>query len=68
VQTEPSTIPFFLLENLSNVLVYYRELGKIDGERGFMDGHTTYGNRPRIDIKPKIWTDNITKETIPSSV
>ena len=28
--------------------------------RRALKGHTICGNRPRIDMKPRIWTDNIT--------
>jgi len=33
-----------------------------------VEGHTIYGNRSRIHMKPRIWTDNITNETISESV
>ncbi len=33
-----------------------------------VEGHTIYGNRFRIHMKPRIWTDNVTNETISESV
>ncbi len=39
-----------------------------DSKNGITNRHTIYGDRPQIDMQPRIWTDNITNEMISGSV